>query len=273
MTEPSLREYQLIDAINLLRRSWKWLVVFGLLGLIAAGAYLALAPTTYEGRAQIELAKHGVLRNPYDLTYVSEPRIAVNRIRSVDFFDDATLVSCGIPKGNETAKSIAKTIKPSVAKGTSYVEVAVTSTNKEIIKGCLEAVFKRLEKEQLEALEKIDSKIVAKLKEFESGVAKKNAIVQDLKTRSGSIVIYIDSGAADVLLDERIGGLRAYVENRKLREPAFLNYEPPTEKKLPGSPLVLAIALILGLVVGMMVYLASQALKRLRARDTASSSR
>lgn len=266
MTEPTHREYHLIDAITLFHRSWKWLGGFGLLGLTVAATYLFFAPPTYEGRAQIELARHGTLRNPYDLISVSEPRFVVNRIKSVDFFDEATSASCGIPRGVEAARSISGAIKPAIAKGTSFIEVAVRSTNQDLIKGCLEAIFKRVEKEQIAALDKMDSKMIAKLKEFELGVAKKNSIIQDIKTRAGSIVIYVDSGAADILLDEKIGGLRNYVENRKLREPALLNYEPAIEKEFPSNRLVLAAAFILGLAMGLLAYFISQALKAYRLK-------
>lgn len=271
MNDQNIREYQFVDVIALFQHGWKWMAGFGLSGLIIGVAYAIFSPVTYEGRAQIELAKHGIIRNPYDLTYVSEPRLVVSKIRNVDFYDAATAKSCGIPMGADAAGAISRSIKPGIARGTSFIEVAVKSTNQDLIKTCLEGIFKKVEKDQIEALDKIDDKIVAKLKELESGMAKKEATIRELKTRSGAVVIYVDSGAADVLLDERFGGLRSYVDSRKRREPVFFNYEPPVKKAFPNNQFVLLVSLMLGFLAGIIAYLIKTNVARYKSQRSQSA--
>ena len=200
-----------------------------LAGLAGAAGYVALSPTVYEAKAQLESARHAKNNTLEEWVYTTDARALVGWMRSAEFTDASTKAKC-----DESGAGAGSVLAYSVVQGTPYVEITSRSTVAEKADLCLEAAVVRVKASQIANMNKVDSKHVHILTMFEDGIAKRAQEIQQLRSVAGGTMIYVDSTSANLVLLEKIENIKAYLATKEQRTNLF-NRVPAVQRIYPDQ--------------------------------------
>ena len=148
---PAEEEISLIDILRFLKGAYKTILVFGILGISVAIAYLAITSKLYEATAQIAMAQIGAANNNFSPLgiHIEEPALMIARLSSPTSFTQSELAACGFEDKPDSAAALAKSIKLAPAKGVpNVVELKTFGASPEVAKGCANAIFDFIKKTQ-----------------------------------------------------------------------------------------------------------------------------
>lgn len=147
--QPLEDEISLKDIIDFLVESWKSILATGVLGVLAAGTYIAVTPNKYEATAQIEMARISNNNNSNPLgSNIEDPNLLIARMKSPSSYDQASILACGYEGKKQAAQSLANMIKLSLSKGTQMVELKATGLSQEQATQCAQSVFNNIKQSQ-----------------------------------------------------------------------------------------------------------------------------
>ena len=176
-------EISLLDILRFLKGSYKTILIFGVLGVIIATAYLAITPKQYEARVQIAMAQIGATNNHINALGVNieEPALLILRLSSPTSFTPETLVACGLQDQANAALALNKSIKLTIPKGmVNVVELNTFGGSQQVAQECALAVFDLIKTTQAQLVAPYIEKAKIKLAEDEDRLQK----AMDLVTRS-----------------------------------------------------------------------------------------
>jgi capsular polysaccharide biosynthesis protein len=139
-------EISLLDIFCFIEGAWKTVSIMGLLGIVAAIAYLWVTPKQYEAIAQIRMAQVSLstTTNPFG-TVIEDPTSLILRMQFATNYDEATILACGYKNMLGAAEGLAKSLKFSIPKGLlGAVELKVLAPFPEQAKDCANAVVMRI---------------------------------------------------------------------------------------------------------------------------------
>lgn len=150
-------EVSLADILSFIAESWQTVLVFTLLGLGVAGAYLFFTPKQYEAIAQIKMAQIVIPNdnnNNNNLIGVNieEPTALISRMTFPTTFDAQTIQECergGLADREDSGSALAKGVKLSIPKGvTSTVVLKILAPSPELAKICVNALYQFIKSSQ-----------------------------------------------------------------------------------------------------------------------------
>ncbi len=270
-------EISLLDILLFLKRSWKIITIFGVIGLSAAIIYLLIAPKQYQAIAQIQMAQISTAANnnnnnnninPLGVN-IEEPNLLIARMSFPTSFTPATISACGLD-GKENATSIlAKSIKLSQPKGVpNVVELKTTASNPKGAQQCANAIFDLVKMSQDKIISPYIAEAKIKLADDEARLEKAKDLV--LKAdKSGSVMSAAYLSTRDeirYLLDEitALQNVIASNTNRATRlvAPIYVSDFPISPKKRVS----LAAGLLGGLFLGFLIALGRHLIPKIKAQ-------
>lgn len=267
MSEQTFNEYpedeiSLKDIIDFLIESWKSILVTGVLGVIAAGAYIAVTPNKYEATAQIEMAKINNNNNSNPLgSNIEDPNLLIARMKSPSSYDQTSIVACGYEGKKQAAEILAKMVKVSLSKGTQMVELKVTGLSQEQATQCVQSIFNNIKQSQemiaVPIIEEAKTKLAlyaTRLQEAQTFISKAD------KSGSSMSAAYLSTrDEVKYLTDEmiRLNDLISSASTRstKLVSPIYA----PENKVSPKRAISLIAGLISGLFLGLVMMIGLRA--------------
>ena len=263
-------EISLIDIIQFLKGAYKTILVFGVLGIAAAIAYLVITPKIYEATAQIVMAQISAANNnninPLGIN-IEEPALMIARLSSPTSFTLAELAACGLEDKPDAPAALSKMIKLTLVKGVSnVVELKTFGLSPQAAEQCNLAIFELIKTTQslivtpfiAEAKVKLDDDIerLGKAKDFVAKADKSGSAIGAAYLSTRDEIRY--------LLDE-ITALKNVVtlnQNRATRlvSPIYASDIPIFPKKRN----ILAAGLFGGLFLGLLIAMGRKITARLK---------
>jgi capsular polysaccharide biosynthesis protein len=250
--KPALEdEISLKDIIDFLIESWKSILVTGVLGVLGAGAYIAVTPNLYEATAQIQMAQ--LSTGGIAGTNLEDPTLLIARMKLPSSYDQTSIEACGYQDKKSPAEDLARMVKPSLSKGTQMVEIKVTTFSQEHATQCAQSIFEKIKQSQKLIADPILEEAKAKLARYSARLQEAQMfIVRSDKSGSSMSAAYLSTrDEVKYLTDEtiRLNDLIISGSSRqtKLVSPIY----SPENKVSPKR----AIALIAGLMGGLFLGL------------------
>ena len=267
-------ETSLIDILRFLKGVYKTILIFGVVGIAAAIAYLVITPKQYEATAQITMAQIGAANNnnnnisPLGIN-IEEPALMIARLSTPMSFTQEELTACGFEGKPDAAAALAKAIKLTPAKGVpNVVELKTFGPSPEAAQGCANAIFDFTKKTQAQIVAPYIEEVKIKLLDDEQRINRaKELVSRSDKGGSAMSATYLSTrDEIRYLLDEMTGlkNILASNQNRATRliAPIYASDVPISPKKR----IALATGLFAGLFLGLLIALARQMIAKLKSQ-------
>ena len=269
-------EISLLDILRFLKIAYKTILVFGVLGLGVAIAYLVITPNRFEAVAQIQMAQIGSNNNnnnnnnmnPLGIN-IEEPALLISRLSSPTSFSASAIEACGKQNDANPGAALANSIKLSAVKGlNNLVELKTYGPTPDKAYACTNAIFELIKFSQAQILAPYAEEAQTRLAADRLRLAK----VQDLvakadKSGAAMSAAYLSSrDEIKYLLDEMAAlqnvAMSTQSRSTRLVAPIYASDTPITPKKrlwaLGG--------LLGGLFLGLLIALSRQMLVKLRSQ-------
>jgi LPS O-antigen subunit length determinant protein (WzzB/FepE family) len=267
-------EISLIDIVRFLKGACKTILIFGLLGITAAIAYLVITPKQYEATAQIAMAQIGAANNnnnnisPLGIN-IEEPALMIARLSSPTSFTSEELAACGFEDKPDGAAALAKAIKLAPPKGVpNVVELKTFGASPEVAKGCANAIFDLAKKTQAQIVAPYIEEAKSKLADNEQRInSAKELMLRSDKAGFAMSAAYLSNRDEIVYLLNEINNLKNILISDKNRATRLI--APVYASDMPISPkkrMALAAGLFGGLFLGLLIALARQMMARLKCQ-------
>ena len=262
-------EISLIDILRFLKGAHKTILVFGILGTVAAIAYLAITPKQYEASVQVAMAQIGANNtiSPLGIS-IEEPALLISRLSSPSSFTPEARAACGLQDQANVALAESKSIKLIIPKGVAnVVDLKTFGESQQVAQDCALAVFDLIKTSQAQIVAPYIEEAKIKLAQDEDRLQKAKEVVarSDKSGTAMSASYLLTRDEIRFLLDE-ITSLNNVVSSNQYRTtrmiaPIFASDTPIAPKKR----MVLAAGLVGGLFLGLLISLARQIVLKLKS--------
>jgi capsular polysaccharide biosynthesis protein len=270
------QEISLLDILRFLKSAYKTILIFGVIGLLAAIAYLVIAPQQYEATAQIAMAQIGAANNnnnnnlnPLGIN-VEDPTLLIARLGLPSSYTPEAILACAFEGKPEAGAALVKSIKLSIPKGVAnVVELKTVGDSPKQAIQCADAIMELIKTTQNQILIPYIEEAKQKLAEEKARLqAAQQLISRSDKSGSGSMMgaVYLSTRDEINYLLDKIAALNNVVSNNQNRATRLIT--PIYASDLPISPkkrIALAAGLFGGLFLGLLIALAGQMITKLKS--------
>jgi len=148
-------EISLKDILDFLRESWKQILLAGVIGIMAAIAFLLIVTPQYEATAQIQMAQiptSNTNTNPLG-TNIEDPNLLIARLKLPSTYTPEQIKACGVENERIPAEFLAEMVKVTPVKSVgSTIELKVRGESKQQAVACAESIFGKIHQSQNEIL-------------------------------------------------------------------------------------------------------------------------
>jgi capsular polysaccharide biosynthesis protein len=263
--QPLEDEISLKDIIDFLVESWKSILATGVLGVLAAGTYIAVTPNQYEATAQIQAAQ--LSTGGITGTNIEDPNLLIARMKLPSSYDQASIVACGYEGKKQAAEGLAKMIKLSLAKGTQMVELKATGLSQEQATQCAQSVFNNIKQSQKmiadPIIEEAKTKLVrhtTRLQEAQTFISKAD------KSGSSMSAAYLSTRDEVKYLTDEVIRLNDLISSASSRQTKLVSpIYAPENKVSPKRAIALVGGLMGGLLLGLVLMMGLRAYRSYKA--------
>jgi LPS O-antigen subunit length determinant protein (WzzB/FepE family) len=274
MNSMSQDEISLIDILRFLKGAYKTILVFGILGTVAAIAYLAITPKQYEATVQIAMAQISSTNNnnnnnisPLGVN-IEEPALLILRLSSPSSLTPEAVAACGLQDQENAALALTKAIKLTIPKGAAnVVELKTFGESAQIAQDCALGVFELIKTTQAQIVAPYIEEAKNKFADDQERLQKaKEVVARSDKSGAAMSASYLSTRDEIRYLLDEITTLKNIVisnQNRATRmvAPIFASDAPIAPKKR----MVLAAGVLGGLFLGVLIALARQIVLKLKS--------
>jgi LPS O-antigen subunit length determinant protein (WzzB/FepE family) len=268
-------EISLIDILCFLEDAYKTILVFGVLGIATAIAYLIITPDRFEAVAQIQMAQtSGANNNNHHLSSlgvnIEEPALLIARLSSPTSFSAGAIAACGQQAQSNPALATAQTIKLAIIKGLSnVVELKTVGPTPEAASTCAQTIFELIKTSQAQILAPYLQESQTRLAEDGIRLDQAKALVAKAdKSGAAMGAAYLSTRDEIKYLLEEITTLQNVVSGSQTRatrlvSPIYASDNPVAPKKR----IVLLVGLLGGLLLGLLIALGRQIWAKIQSQN------
>jgi hypothetical protein len=265
-------EISYLDIIIFFKRSFKLIVLVGLLGITASSIYLLIKPKQYLANAQIQMAQIGSSNNsnlnPLGIN-IEEPALLIARLSFPTSYTAESVKGCGLETIKNAQTVMSKLVKLAIPKGLpNVVDLKITGLSPEASIICAQAVFDLIKTTQAQIVKPyIDEAKIKLLDNQESLNIAKDLVMKADKSGSVMGAAYLSTRDEIRFLLDEITALKNVVaanENRATRlvAPIYVSDDPT----IPKSRNVLLAGLFGGLFLGLLIALGHQIILNIKGQ-------
>jgi uncharacterized protein involved in exopolysaccharide biosynthesis len=184
-------EISLLDILVFLMRSYKLIVLIGILGVAASFGYLLTTPKQYQASAQIQMAQIGAANNnnnninPLGIN-IEEPALLISRLSSPTSYTAEITKACGIDSAKDAQAILSQSVKLTIPKSVAnVVDLKIIGASPEASINCAQAVFDLVKTTQAQIIKPYIVEAKAKLLDNQERLAKAQDLVMKAD-KSGS---------------------------------------------------------------------------------------
>lgn len=252
--------------IDFLAESWKLILVTGLLGFLASGVYLIVAPNQYQAIAYIQMAQisdNNSSANPRGFN-IEDPHSLIVRLKSPTAYSDEVIKACAFENTVSPAESLVDRAKLSVVKGvTSMIQLKINRDSRELAFSCAHALFESIKTSQEQIIKPYIEESKALLVKYEARLVKSQSLVSAAdKSGYALSAAYLANRDEVKFLTEEILRLNSFITNANARQtklvsPIYVANDPI----FPRKTINLIVGLIVGLFMGFLFAMGKKSLK------------
>jgi len=270
-------EISLLDFLLFLKEAWKYIFVFGVLGLVISGIYLLITPPRYEVVANIAMVRAPTQsKDSYMGVNVEEPAALMIRMSMPGEINGDVLSACGFEVGTNITSILNGPIKLSIPRGlSSVVELKVVRPSPELAKVCAKSVVELIIASQEQILASLASpsevKNKARLVTIEERIRQDKVLLVKAEQPNSSLTPTYFAVLSDLrdLEDEKtklVAKDSSYFQGSQVQPPLYMSDNPVYPKKLMS----LIVGFMGGICLGLLFALGCQAMAKfkLKAQDT-----
>ena len=276
MNSMSQDEISLIDILRFLKGSYKTILIFGVLGVVIATAYLAITPKQYEASVQIAMAQISAANNnnnnnninPLGIN-IEEPALLIARLASPTSFTPEAIAACGLQDQANAALALSKSIKLMLPKGVAnVVELKTFGGTAQVAQDCALGVFDLIKTTQAQIVAPYIEEAKIKLADDQERLQNaKDLVARSDKSGAAISASYLSTRDEIRYLLDDITVLKNVVtsnQNRATRmvTPIYASDAPIAPKKR----MALAAGLLGGLFLGLLIALARQMMAKMKSQ-------
>jgi LPS O-antigen subunit length determinant protein (WzzB/FepE family) len=267
---PAEEEISLIDILRFLKGAYKMILVFGILGIAAAFAYLVITPKQYEASAKIAMANIGAANNnnsPLGIN-IEEPASLISRLSTPTSYTPETLVACGLQDQANPALALSS-IKLTVPKGVAnQVELKTFGGSQQVAQDCALAVFDLIKTTQAQIVAPYIEEAKIKLADNQERLQKaKEVVARSDKSGAAMSASYLSTRDEIRYLLDEITAIKNVVSSNQHRATRMV--APIYASDMPIAPkkrIILAAGLFCGLFLGFLIALARQMITKFNSQ-------
>jgi len=279
-TSDVANEISILDILRFLKGAYKTMLVFGILGLVVAIAYLVITPNRFEAVTQIQMAQTSGVNNinnnnnnNNNLNYlgvnVEEPALLISRLGSPSSFSAGAIVACGEQAQSNPALAMVQTIKLTPIKGVSnLVELKTVGSTQEAASICAQAIFELIKTSQAQIVAPFIEEAQTRLAEDSIRLDQAKALVAKAD-KSGAVMgaaTYLSTRDEIKLLSDQIALLQDVIlfsqsHVTRLVSPIYASDSPVAPKKR----VALLAGLLGGLLLGLLISFGQLIFARLKS--------
>ena len=260
----------LLDILIFLKRWYKLITFFGLLGFVASFGYLLTIPKLYQASAQIQMAQisatSGTL-NPLGVN-VEEPALLILRFSSPTSYTDEVSKLCGLDPAKDSKAILSQLVKMSTQKSLpTVVDLKITGTSPEASIACGQAILELIKTTQAQITKPYIEEAKLRLSQSQERINNIRDSIRIANDHTPVMGSYqpLTRDEYRSLLDETYF-LKNYIasnENRgaRLVAPFYVSDDPSVPKRRN----VLLAGLVIGLFLGLLIAFVRQILPSLCA--------
>jgi len=273
-------EISLIDILSFLKGAYKTILVFSVLGIAIAIAYLLITPNRFEAVAQIQMAQTSGANNNNNNNNnnnlnslgvnIEEPALLIARLGSPTSFNEGAIVACGQQAQSNPALATAQTIKLTPIKGISnVVELKTAGPTPQAASICAQAIFELIKTSQAQILAPSLEEAQMRAAEDKVRVAKAQDLVSKAdKSGAAMSAAYLSTRDEIKYLLDEITALQNMVSSTQSRatrlvSPIYASDNPVAPKKR----IALLSGLLGGLFLGLLIALGRQMWAKLESHN------
>ena len=183
-------EISLLDALIFFKRSYKLIVLIGILGVVTSFVYLLITPKQYRASVQIQMAQIGVNNNNNNINplgiNIEEPTLLIARLSSPASYTAEITKLCGLDTAKDVQEVLSKSVKLTIPKGVAnVVDLKIIGASPEASINCAQAVFDLIKTTQAQIIKPYIEEAKAKLLDNQERLAKAQDLVMKAD-KSGS---------------------------------------------------------------------------------------
>ncbi len=254
---PSIKdETSIKDVVDFIVESWKIILATGILGILGAVGYILVTPSQYEATAQIQGAQI-TLGNPTTPTNIEDPNTLIARMKLPSSYDKNSTTACDLENSKYPQEALAKMVKLSIIKGTSIVELKVTTLSQASAIKCIQLLVVQIKDYQIQLANIFIDEAKEKLVTYQKRLQESQVFINKAdKSGSSMSAAYLASrDEIKQMTDEviRLNDLISSANSRqaKLISPIF----SPEKKAFPKPEIVIVAGLIAGLFFGLLLMM------------------
>lgn len=259
--ETSESEISLTEITNFLKESWKAIIATGIVGVVAAVAFLIVTPSQYEAIVQLQMGQINLTNTNPMGNNIESPSVMIGRHQIPSTYTVDEIKACGIEGKELPNEYLMKMVKITPVKGSdSVVELKIKLDSKDRVFLCTQAVFQNIRESQGLVIKPYVEEAKNLLVKYQDRLQEAQASVTRVE-KSGSALsaVYLSNrDEVKFLIDEilRLNALIASADTRqaKLVTPIYVSDSPVSPKK--------SVSLVLGLLAGLFVGLLLVLLRR-----------
>jgi LPS O-antigen subunit length determinant protein (WzzB/FepE family) len=254
---PSIEdEISLKDIVDFLIESWKTILATGIVGILGAVGYLIVTPNQYEATAQIQGAQI-TLSNPAAPTNIEDPNTLIARMKLPSSYDKNGIAACGLDNSKYPQETLANMVKLSIIKGTSLVELKVTSLNQAIAIKCSQALVDQIKDYQTQLANIFIVEARGKLASYQKRLLETQAFINKADKSSSPIsAAYLASRDEIKIIADEIIRLNDLISSANSRQTKLVSpIYAPDFKVSPKHMNALIAGLFAGLFLGLLLTL------------------
>lgn len=267
--ELGAEEISLLNILRFIKGTYKTIAFSGAVGLLAAITYLVSTPKQYEAIAQIAVGQLSVPGNnpiPQGIN-IEDPSVLIARLGQPTSFTPQVFDACKAVGGANPGEMLAKSIKMVQPKGfTSMVLLKTFAASPQDADACAQAIFELIKTTQAEIIAPYIESMKVRLADDEERLFELRAILAKAD-KSGLAMggVYLSTRDEVRFLLDEIATLNSFLVGNKIKVAHLITPIHVSDAPIaPKKPIALASGLIGGLLLGLLLALARQAIAKLK---------
>lgn len=258
---PSIEdEISLKDIVDFIAESWKTIIATGIVGILGAVGYIFLTPNQFEATAQIQGAQI-TLGNPAAPNSIEDPNALIARMKLPSSYGKNVATSCDLDNSKYPQEALTKMVKLSVIKGTSLVELKVTTLSQASAIKCSQVLLDQIKDYQIQLANIFIDEAKGKISTYQKRLLESQAFINKAdKSGSSKSEAYLASRDEIKQFTDEIIRLNDLISSANSRQAKLVSpiYSPEKEVS-PKRAIALIAGLFAGLFLGLLYMLGQRA--------------
>ncbi len=261
-------EISLKDIVDFMVESWKAILAAGIVGIFGAIAYIFVTPNQYEATAQIQGAQI-TLSSPTGLTLIEDPNTLIARMKLPSSYDKNIAAACDLDNSKSPQEALANMVKLSIIKGTSLVELKVTTLSQASAIKCNQKLVDMIKDYQIQKANIFIDEAKDKLVIYQKRLQESQAFINKADKAGSSVsAVYLAYRDEIKQMVDEVSRLNDLINSANSRQTKLVSpIYSPENKVSPNRSNILILGLFAGSFFGLLMMLVQQVYRAYKASN------